>query len=76
MFKIFLLILIWIIGIIVFALSFLFGEQIDFSPSQETEEKIFKNTGLTKLTRRLRNIHISLILVFFVLVFLYNYVYF
>jgi len=33
-----------------FALSFFFGEQSDFSPSRESEEQIYKNTGFTKLT--------------------------
>lgn len=69
----FLLVLIWLIGLIVFILSFFFGEQNDFSPSQESEEQIYKNTGFTKLTKQLQTVYLFLMLIFFVLLFIYNY---
>jgi hypothetical protein len=69
----FLLVLIWLIGLTVFILSFFFGEQNDFSPSQESEEQIYKNTGFTKLTKQLQTVYLFLMLIFFVLLFIYNY---
>ena len=76
MWKTFLLVLIWIVGLMAFALYFFFGEQSDFSPSRESEEQIYKNTGFTKLTKQLQVVYYFLMLVFFVLLFLYNYAFF
>jgi len=42
-----------VVGLVVFVLSFFFGEQNDFSPSQESDEQIYKNIGFTKLTKQL-----------------------
>ncbi|RHZ36341.1 hypothetical protein [endosymbiont GvMRE of Glomus versiforme] len=74
--RVFLLILIWLVGLASFALSFFFGEQSDFSPSQESEEQIYKNTGFTKLTKQLQAIYLFLMFIFFVLIFVYNYAFF
>ena len=71
-FQWFLLISVWLVGLLVFALSFFFSEPIEFSPSQENDEQILKNTGFTKLTKRLQMVYFFLILVFFTLLFLYN----
>jgi hypothetical protein len=67
-----LLVLIWLIGLLVFILSFFFGEPIDFSPSQESEEQILKKSGFTRLTKQLQMIYFFLMLVFFALLFTYN----
>lgn len=72
----FLLVLIWLVGLAVFVLSFFFGEQNDFSPSQESDEQIYKNTGFTKLTKQLQAVYLFLMLVFFILLFIYNYAFF
>lgn len=71
-FKKSLSILIWIIGLTIFLLSFFLEEQNNFSPSQESENEVYKNTGFTKLTRTLRNLYFFLLLTFFILLFLYN----
>ncbi|KLL04036.1 MAG: hypothetical protein MRECE_4c035 [Mycoplasmataceae bacterium CE_OT135] len=70
------LVLIWLVGLMAFALSFFFGEQSDFSPSQESEEQIYKNTGFTKLTKQLQVIYLFLMFIFFALLFVYNYAFF
>ena len=72
-FQSFLLVLIWLIVLLVFALSFFFGEPIDFSPSQDSEEQILKKTGFTKLTKQIQTIYFFLMLVFFTLLFIYNF---
>lgn len=71
-FKKSLSILIWIIGLTIFLLSFFLEEQNNFSPSQESENEVYKNTGFTKLTKTLRNLYFFLLLTFFILLFLYN----
>lgn len=63
-------IVLWILGIIVVILSFFFGEEDGFSPTQESKENIYKNTHFTKLTKFIRNIYMILIAIFIGLTFL------
>jgi len=60
----------WVLGIVIFAFSFFFGEEDSFSPTRESKEKIHKSTHFTKLTKFIRNIYALLILMFLLIAFL------